>query len=261
MNDYLIRERQDIILKRLKASGRVLAAELATEFAVSEDTIRRDLRAMAARGLCERVYGGALSVTPGSGDLKARTATIGDEKRALARLVAGEIAAGISVFLDAASTNIAVAQALPQGLDATVITNSPAIAAALDGRHDVSVIVIGGLIHRDVGGAIGARALEELSEFHLDLCVLGACAVDIEAGLTCFHYEDALFKRKAAARARRVVAAMTAEKFSTRAPCAIVDLAMLDALAVSDRLDAGARQALAASGVRFLAARQGEVMP
>ena len=252
MNDYLIRERQRIILDRLKTSGKVLAAELATAFNVSEDTIRRDLRDLAARGLCERVYGGALSIAPESGDLKARTTAMGEEKKALARLVAGEISSGMSIFLDASSTNVAIAQALPKNLDATVITNSPAIAAAFDGRHDVRVIAIGGLIHRDVGGAIGAHALEELSEFHLDLCVLGACAVDVEAGLTCFHYEDALFKRKAASRAKRVVTAMTAEKFATRAPCAIIDLVMLDGLAVSNELEDNARRTLSESGVRLL---------
>nr|WP_272213447.1 DeoR family transcriptional regulator [Marinicella sp. W31]MDC2879403.1 DeoR family transcriptional regulator [Marinicella sp. W31] len=81
MQDYLIRERQDIILQRLKASGRVLTTDLAAEFAVSEDTIRRDLRDMAARGLCERVYGGALPVAPAAGPLGARDRAVDAEKR------------------------------------------------------------------------------------------------------------------------------------------------------------------------------------
>jgi DeoR/GlpR family transcriptional regulator of sugar metabolism len=38
----------------------VLATALAEAFSTSEDTIWRDLRDLAGRGLCCRVYGGAL---------------------------------------------------------------------------------------------------------------------------------------------------------------------------------------------------------
>ena len=72
MQDFLLRERQTVISERLKTHGRVLAAELALEFGVSEDTVRRDLREMAAAGLCERVYGGALPISPAHGSLTQR---------------------------------------------------------------------------------------------------------------------------------------------------------------------------------------------
>ena len=58
-SEALPEERQREILRRLNSHGRVLAAELSTALAVSEDSIRRDLRELAARGLCRRVYGGA----------------------------------------------------------------------------------------------------------------------------------------------------------------------------------------------------------
>ncbi|MEO2038692.1 MAG: DeoR family transcriptional regulator, partial [Martelella sp.] len=112
MNDYLIRERQDIILGRLKASGRVLAADLAAEFKVSEDTIRRDLRDLAARGLCERVYGGALPIAPARGTLGHRKGRDAGEKEMLGRMLAAQIEDGMTVFFDASSTNIAAARAL-----------------------------------------------------------------------------------------------------------------------------------------------------
>ena len=62
-NELLLRQRQSLIAQRLEVADRVIAADLAAEFNVSEDTIRRDLREMAAAGLCERVYGGALPVS------------------------------------------------------------------------------------------------------------------------------------------------------------------------------------------------------
>ncbi|WP_319518421.1 DeoR/GlpR family DNA-binding transcription regulator [uncultured Martelella sp.] len=249
---HLIRERQDIILQRLRASGRVLAADLAAEFAVSEDTIRRDLRDMAARGLCERVYGGALPIAPAAGPLNTRDKKGDAEKQQLGRLLAGEIDDGMTVFLDAASTNIAAARALPADRRATIVTNAPAIAAALDGHRTLDVIMIGGQIHHDVGGAVGTRPIEDIQAFHFDLCLLGTCGLDIEAGLTCFHYEDALFKREAAACAHRVITAMTAAKFATRAPCSVIALDALDALAIPHTLDAGAVEALQATGLSLI---------
>src|SRR5690349_184638 len=62
MSDELPLARRDEIAGRLSAGQPVVAAALATEFGVSEDAIRRDLRALAAEGRCRRVYGGALPV-------------------------------------------------------------------------------------------------------------------------------------------------------------------------------------------------------
>ena len=39
-------------------------ANLAAELGLSEDSVRRDLRELAAAGLCQRVYGGALPASP-----------------------------------------------------------------------------------------------------------------------------------------------------------------------------------------------------
>ena len=67
MSVYMTSERLADIEARLERDGRVVAAELARIYATSEDTIRRDLRALAAEGRCRRVYGGALPATPVAG--------------------------------------------------------------------------------------------------------------------------------------------------------------------------------------------------
>ncbi|MCD1635521.1 DeoR/GlpR family DNA-binding transcription regulator [Martelella mediterranea] len=257
MNDYLIRERQDIILGRLKASGRVLAADLAAEFKVSEDTIRRDLRDLAARGLCERVYGGALPIAPARGTLGHRKSRDAGEKEMLGRMLAAQIEDGMTVFFDASSTNIAAARALAEDRAVTVVTNAPAIATVFDGRESQTVIMIGGMIHPEVGGAIGARAIAELERFHFDLCLIGACGLDIEAGLTCFHYDDALFKREIALHARRVITAVTADKLETRAPCSVIALEALDGLVTSPGLKPESRAALLQAGVNLIETTDG----
>src|SRR5690606_26714764 len=113
--DLLLRQRQTLIQDRLRQSGRVLAADLAQEFSVSEDTIRRDLRELAAAGLCARVYGGALSVTPG-GTFARRMGEAPERKAALALAALAFIKPGATVFFDAGSTNMAIARSLPDDL-------------------------------------------------------------------------------------------------------------------------------------------------
>nr|WP_272213446.1 DeoR/GlpR family DNA-binding transcription regulator [Marinicella sp. W31]MDC2879402.1 DeoR/GlpR family DNA-binding transcription regulator [Marinicella sp. W31] len=158
----------------------------------------------------------------------------------------------MTVFFDASSTNIAAARALPENRRTTIVTNAPAVAAALDGHQTLDVVITGGRIHRAVGGAIGARSIEDIQAFHFDLCLLGTCGLDIDAGLTCFHYEDALFKREAAACSHRVVTAVTAAKYATRAPCSVIALDALDALAIPGTLGPGAIQALEETGLALI---------
>ena len=232
MNELLMQERQTVISRKLQTHGRVLAAELALEFGVSEDTVRRDLREMAAAGLCERVYGGALPVSPVGGSLKQRMGVGIDRKRALALAAVSQVMPGSMVFFDAGSTNLAIASALPPDMALTAATNAPAIAAALMEKPAVNVILIGGMIDRQVGGALGAKAIRDMESLSPDLCILGACGIDLTAGVTTFGFEDAEFKRFATSKSRNVLVAVTSEKFGTAAPHAVLPVAHCECLVV-----------------------------
>jgi DeoR/GlpR family transcriptional regulator of sugar metabolism len=56
----LTSQRKKLILDALQRDGQVLAKPLSEAFGVSEDTVRRDLRELAAEGKLQRVHGGAL---------------------------------------------------------------------------------------------------------------------------------------------------------------------------------------------------------
>ena len=128
-------ERQRLILERLARDGRVVAAALARELGTSEDTIRRDLRELAAAGRCERVYGGALRLSPASGSFAQREATAPARKAALGRRAAALVRPGQILLIHAGTTNVAIAAALPERQGLTVATNAPAVATALLGRE------------------------------------------------------------------------------------------------------------------------------
>lgn len=225
-------ERLDLIASRLEATGKVIAADLAHELDVSEDTIRRDLRDLSARGLCQRVYGGALRTAAFSGTLAERAGRSVEAKAALARAAIEWIGRGASVFLDAASTNLAIAEALPKDFGLTCITNAPQIAAALTLRGDCDVVAIGGLINREVGAAIGAEAMNAARNLRPDICFLGACGVDPRAGVTAIHADDAAFKRIIAEASAMTIVPVTTTKLMTAAPFRVTGLANCTAILV-----------------------------
>src|ERR1700754_2975555 len=78
-------QRKDFILERLRADGQVMAKDVAAALGVTEDSVRRDLRELAANGLLQRVYGGALPVSPAIADYAARRTVAVDNKARVAR--------------------------------------------------------------------------------------------------------------------------------------------------------------------------------
>ena len=94
-------ERQRRILTELEQRGRVEVAELAGRFGVSEDTVRRDLKALAGRGYLHKTHGGAVALDPGRMSWAARADLMGDAKAAIGALAATLVQPGQTVLLDA----------------------------------------------------------------------------------------------------------------------------------------------------------------
>jgi DeoR/GlpR family transcriptional regulator of sugar metabolism len=247
MSGYLTSERLRDIEARLARDGRVVAAELARLYDTSEDTIRRDLRTLAAEGRCRRVYGGALPASAPPGPVSARSARAAPAKAALGAALARLVEPGMTVFIDAGSTTLACAGRL-EGQGITVVTHAPAIAAALVERPGLRLVTLGGEVHPEVGAALGAGVLSVLETIRPDLLLLGACGVDAEAGITAHYADDAAVKRLVAARSRRVAVAADRGKLGTAAPFAVIGLAACDHLVIEAGTDPATRARLAEAG-------------
>lgn len=252
--DLLLHERQSLILKRLKLDGRVIAATIAQELSISEDTIRRDLREMAAAGLCKRVYGGALPATSDVTTLAERLDLTPDRKAALARAAVPLFEPGMTIFIDAGSTNLAIARALPPTIRLTVITNSPNVASALIDRQEIDVIMLGGKLDHRTGAVIGARAIADAASFRPDICVLGSCGFEAGTGISASDFDEAEFKRSIALRSRAIVAAVTNEKLGVAAPFDVVPVGDSDHIVLEHDAEPGYVRELAASGISIVLA-------
>jgi DeoR/GlpR family transcriptional regulator of sugar metabolism len=220
----LVAERQALLIARLQDEGRVIARELAEELGVSEDSIRRDLRELAAVGQCQRVYGGAVPVSRALLDYRARAAVEPESKRRIAARAAQLIKPGDRVILDGGTTTLAVTRALPPDLRATVITHSPTIAAALLDHPTIEILLLGGRIYKHSAVACGAATAEAARAITADLFLLGVTGVHHEHGLTTGDFEDAAMKRTLAGQAADTYVLASSEKIGAISPYKVLDL-------------------------------------
>ena len=242
-------ERKRTILDVVERKGRVVAAELAERFGVSEDTVRRDLRELAADGLLHRVYGGALAppalpkapVLPSHAarveQARAEKAAIAD---AAARLIVdggsgnGGSAGPLVITIDSGTTPLHVAEHLPEGARLTVVTHSLPVLRALAGRPGIELIAVGGRIHPESLAATGAVTVDAYRAVHADACVLGVAGVDVTAGVTALNHDEVQVKRAMAENAARVIAVAAADKLGTAGPFAVASIERVTHL-VTDR--------------------------
>lgn len=240
----LTRQRRAVLLERLATEGRLVASALAMELGISEDTIRRDLRDLAAEGQLMRVHGGALPLSPTHRPMGARRSMSTEEKQALARVAAGMVRPGMVVIVDGGTTHQEMVPFLPVNLECTVVTHSPAFAAALEEHTGVEVILIGGRLFRHSMVAAGAIAHEGFARVRADLCFLGVTGVHPQTGLTTGDADEAALKAGMMRSAGDVVVLATPDKVGVTSAWGIAPIE-----AVSVLVTCGARPDWLPAGV------------
>ncbi len=246
----LTSQRKKLLLARLAAEGQLVAKALALELGTSEDTIRRDLRELAAEGRLQRVHGGALPASAAMGDLAVREQVSVADKAALGRFGASLIRSGQVVILDGGTTAMQVARHLAPGLRATVVTHSPPVAVELARHPGIEILVLGGRLFRHSMVNVGASVIDAASQLRADLFFLGVTGVHPEAGLSTGDAEEAAVKRALHARAAETVVLASPEKLLAASPFVVAPLSDLALLAVPRGTPARITRALRAGGVK-----------
>jgi DeoR/GlpR family transcriptional regulator of sugar metabolism len=242
-------ERHYHILEHLRTAGRVQTLDLSRTLAVSEDTLRRDLRDLAEAGKLQRVHGGALPCPPVGGTFAEREIQGAESKAALAAAAARLIRDGQVILLDGGTTNLQVARALPRTLRGTVVTSSPAIALAVLPYPQVEVVLLGGRLAKETETSVGIATAEALRGFRADICVLGVCSLHAELGISVANSEEALIKRLMIAQSAEVIAAVTADKLGTAMPYVVAPVHELTYLVTEEYVPAAKLAPFAGEGI------------
>jgi DeoR/GlpR family transcriptional regulator of sugar metabolism len=250
----LSRQRKQHLLALLRRDGQIVAKELSAQLGLSEDTIRRDLRELAAEGLLQRVHGGALPASPAVADFAGRQQLVPDEKLAIARAAAGLVQDGQVVFIDGGTTAVQLARALRPQLRATCVTHSPSVAVELVPHAGVEVVLIGGRLFKHSVVAVGAAAAQAIANVRADLYFMGVTGVHPQAGLSTGDLEEADIKRALMGQAAETVVLASSEKLGVASPYVVAPAGAMGTLVVAREAPAAALAPYRKLGVKVLRA-------
>lgn len=212
------RDRQQKILDEFRLSPSVRLGDLAEHYAVTKETIRRDIDELSAQGLLARTYGGAslLNREPG---LNERTRVNPEGRRRMAALAADLIADSAIVMIDTGSTMIHVCERLALlvpntgSIALTAITNSLGNATILGANPSIRVILCPGTYDERENAAFGPQTVEFIARFKVDAVLMSAGGLDGDI-VSDANSEAVAVKRAMLRQAGRTILLMEKRKFN-----------------------------------------------
>ena len=223
--------RHEGILSLLRRRGFVSIGGLAESFRVSEQTVRRDLKALENQGQVTRYHGGAgLPSGPADRSYENRKVSFAAEKKRIARMVATHIPEGATVFIDIGTTMEAIAEALLDHHGLTVITNHLTVATMLSRHPDFQILLAGGILRHNDHATTGEATRAFLERFRVGYGIFGIGAVNAEGELLDYNYRDIDVSTMAMRISRRKFIAMDHSKFEADAVVHVGSVAEVDAI-------------------------------
>jgi DeoR family fructose operon transcriptional repressor len=210
-------QRHQLIIQKINLEQSIRASELMELFSVSFETVRRDLEYLEGEGYLRRVHGGAILREPDYSreiPLPIRESIYMDEKTELSRIATRYVTDGMTLALDASTTNSQLAKALKTKFERlTIITNSLPIMNELVAIPSFTLILIGGVIRHEEQSIIGDLAEQFVSRFHADLFFMSMSGVTLEEGITDYGVGEIQVKKIMKANAKRTIALADSSKF------------------------------------------------
>lgn len=285
LSGALPEERRLQVAAQLRRDTRVRVDDLAEQFAVSGETIRRDLKALEDRGIARRVYGGAVvlearldarSEDPSGPQLVAQpgspTGAVpgslpgsllgapwgaqaeGDAVRSIAAAAASLVEPGETLVLDLGAAAAETARALPLTFTGRVLCTSVRTAALLAAREGVEVHLAGGRLRAADLACIDDAAAEFFDRFFAHRAFLTADGVDARAGLTCHNLDEIAIRRAILRQAAQCYVLADAAKLGAIAVGRVSPVAGLAGIVTDAAADPAHIRALENAGTRVLVA-------
>ena len=223
-------ERRNEIIARLTAQGKVIVSELAKDFEVTEETIRRDLEKLDNEGLASKTYGGAVAKHNSSVDLpyNVRESVNVDKKQYISELISNMIRDGERIMLDSSSTALYITKKIKNKKNLTIITNSVKILLELADKSDWTVLSTGGALKQGGLSLMGSSAEKMIKSYYVDTAILSCKGLDTEFGATDSNESDSLLKQAMLHSAERKILALDTDKFDKKAFIQVCDAADVD---------------------------------
>lgn len=250
-------ERREKIFEKVKKEGRVLAKELAEEYEVSIDSIRRDLSMMEEEGLLKRTHGGAIpipKVRTMPQPVSIRYGEGSENQNAIAKNAVFYIKENETVFIGGASIHYVMLKYLPKHFPYTVMTNSVEIAYHLRSFTNIHTYLIGGKV-KSSGNITDGLANDFANRFKLDVSFATAGGLS-KRGLSTATPEVAIFHRTIYENSRKVIALMEHTGLGMDLFTEMISLSKLDLVITDNEAEEEEIEMIRSQGVKIILAEE-----
>lgn len=246
-------ERLQSIQALLDIRGSVSVVDLAHQYQVAQETIRRDLAKLEQRGIAKKTHGGAISVLHKyEQSLSGRLTQNLAQKHSLAQAAISVIPNGSTLFIDFGTTTHIFCEYLKKLKNLTVITNSHLIATTLAKDADVDTYLLGGKYDDQIKANIGSMVIDNIHQFAADFAIIGSGGIDPEIGFSNQNVEEAAIAKVMLAQSKKTMVLADPSKFSRRGIALVAPFNQVDYLASSDIPQPIFCRILAEQGVQIL---------
>ncbi|HEY3417088.1 MAG TPA: DeoR/GlpR family DNA-binding transcription regulator [Armatimonadota bacterium] len=252
--NMMMNTRQQQILGQIQQVQRASVRALATQFGVSEMTIRRDLDTLEGAGRLMRTHGGCTVV--GKIELPAQGFPVyptSAEKSAIGQLAAGLVEPGQTIMVDSGFTALEVARHLPRDAGISVVTTSLLVAQELFSTP-INVILLGGILSKDIPRLYGPLTESLLRGFHVDTLFIGCDGASSMEGFSSTDLHLSSLEQALIRIADRVVVVTESAKFGRRAFARFATPEEVHTIVTDSGLSAEDRRNLEERGVTLLLA-------
>jgi DeoR family fructose operon transcriptional repressor len=251
-------ERQQAMAHLISRRGRLSVVQLAEQFEVTTETVRRDLSTLDRMGLVRRVHGGAVpagSLTVIESGIGERDQSNTQAKEAIANAAVSLLPPPDSVIvIDAGSTTARFAAALPRDHRLTVITHAVPVATRLAGLPQIELHLLPGKVRPTTHAAVGAETVAALADLRADVAFLATNGLTVGHGLTTPDSDEAASKRAMIACARKTVVLADSTKLGVETAVRFATLDSLDVLVTDSDIEPSDRRALESAGIEVVVA-------
>jgi DeoR family fructose operon transcriptional repressor len=245
-------KRWEEIIRILERDGSVDVNSLSDRFGVTTKTIRQDLAELEAKGLLERVHGGAvLKSNSGVFPIQERKQHNLEEKERIASAALKYIENDDTIILDGGSTTLQLAKKLTDQ-HLAVITNDLIIAGELLPHESIALYLSGGKLRREgVYTLLGREAERIIDSYKVNKLFLATSALDFKQGLTVFSEEEAEIKKVMLNAAKEIICLADYSKFHKVALFSFAPLKIVDRLITDNRISETDLKYIKGQGVKI----------
>lgn len=243
-------ERQQQILSLLEEKGTVRTIDLAEEFQVTDETIRRDLQVLADNHQLTRIHGGASSLSgrPKLQSYSERRGLNVESKQRIAEAALELIQPGRTYAFDSSTTAFSLVSALPD-LPYRVVTNAYAVLDHLIRMENVELVSTGGRYHPKTHTFVGGDSIDTLRRHNINTAFISCVGFDPVRGASEGFEQQATFKERLVQFADDVVLLVDSSKFNQRSEYFFAGLEQISRIITDEAIDPAIASELAAKGI------------